>query len=692
MNINFEYPVWFIIFCIAAGVGYSAILYYKNKATQTFAPWVRYVISIARAVALFLIALLLLGPLIKRISYEVQKPIIIVAQDNSASIVANIDSAKFKADYNARLKQFIEKLGNKYELRVLRFGDKVDEQQTFDYKDKQTELSGLFTEITNRYANLNVGAVVVASDGIFNRGSSPLYIAEKLNFPIFTVALGDTTIKKDLAIASINYNRTAYLGNNFPVEVVVDVKKLRGKTTVMTVKKGDNTLVTQNITVPSDGYTTTIPLLIEAKEKGLQKYRISFSLIEGETNTANNAADIYVNVLDARQKVLLLAAAPHPDIAALKNGIESADNYEVEVSLADAFTKGFEGYSLVIAHQIPSTGTTKLAANLKASGLPVLYVLGAQSSLPDFSNQAAGVSIAARGLSVTDAQPKLQPNFALFTLSDELKRAFPLFPPLQSPYGDYTTSNGTTALLMQQIGTVTTTYPLIAFNEQNGKRTGIICGEGLWRWRFDAYQANQSHAIFDELATKMVQYLAAKEDKSYFKVLHKPVFNENEPLIFDAELYNQSYELVNSPDIDMAIVNQDKKTFTYRFGKLGNGYRLNAGQLPPGEYSYTARTKLGDKTYTKTGLFSIAPVFAELANTVADHKLLYTLAQKRGGKMYYPNQFDALLADLEKRDDIVPVSYTRQRLDDMINLRWLFFILLGLLSLEWFLRKWSGSY
>jgi hypothetical protein len=190
----------------------------------------------------------------------------------------------------------------------------------------------------------------------------------------------------------------------------------------------------------------------------------------------------------------------------------------------------------------------------------------------------------------------------------------------------------------------------------------------------------------------VVQYLSVKEDKSYFRVSGKTIFNENEPIILDAELYNQSYELVNTPDVDLTISNAEGKAFSYRFSKTSNAYRLNAGQLPPGEYKYTARVKLGDKAYSKAGSFSIAAIKVELTNTVADHRLLYTLAQKKGGKMYYPKQLDNLLADLEKREDIKPVSYTQKRLDDLINLRWIFFILLGLLATEWFIRKRNGAY
>ena len=37
----------------------------------------------------------------------------------------------------------------------------------------------------------------------------------------------------------------------------------------------------------------------------------------------NNVKDVFVDIIDGRQKILLLANAPHPDLGAIKNAIET---------------------------------------------------------------------------------------------------------------------------------------------------------------------------------------------------------------------------------------------------------------------------------------------------------------------------------------------------------------------------------
>ena len=64
-----------------------------------------------------------------------------------------------------------------------------------------------------------VGALVLASDGIYNTGSNPAYGGRRLPAPIFTVALGDTSVRRDLAITRTYANKLVYLGDRFSLRV-----------------------------------------------------------------------------------------------------------------------------------------------------------------------------------------------------------------------------------------------------------------------------------------------------------------------------------------------------------------------------------------------------------------------------------------------------------------------------------------
>jgi hypothetical protein len=111
-----------------------------------------------------------------------------------------------------------------------------------------------------------------------------------------------------------------------------------------------------------------------------------------------------------------------------------------------------------------------------------------------------------------------------------------------------------------------------------------------------------------------------------------------------------------------------------------------------GNYKYAARVTVAGNVLTASGEFSVSPIQVESVNTVADHQLLFSLAKKHGGQMLFPSQLGEVPGILGARTDISSISYVQKKLSDFINLKWIFFLLLLLLSVEWFARKRSGAY
>ena len=684
-----------MLFCLATGTAYAFVLYRHDKRFEEVPVWTLRTMAAFRFMVATLLAFLLLSPLIKSTSREVEKPVIIIAQDNSESVRLGKDSSFYKNDYPKALSELMAKLTDKYDTSTYSFSDKVKQGIDFSYSGKQTDMSSLFKEIGTRFANRNVGAVIFASDGLYNKGSNPVFSSSGIKVPVYTIALGDTNVKKDVLVSKVAHNRYAYLGNSFPLEIVAEARKYRGKTTTLIVSKGAQVLFTKELNINSDAFITTVPVQVDAKEVGLQRYKIKLSSLDGEASYTNNEQDIFVEVLDGRQKVLILANSPHPDIAALKETIETNENYEVQSFLLNDFKGAIKGYNLIILDQVPSANTmaSPLLGDIARSDIPILVIVGAQTQLNAFNNFHSGLNINnSNRARANDAQAIVSKDFTLFTLSEDARNFFPKLPPLQVPFGSYMMSSSGNPLLYQRIGMVETKDPLILFTDDLGRKQGVIAGEGIWKWKLFDYAEHGNNNIFSELVSKMVQYLSVKVDKSLFRVKCKNSFYDNEPVEMEAELYNESYELINDAEVNLTISNSEGKKFPFTFSTTEHAYRLNAGMFPVGEYKYEARTKVGEKIYTASGSFSVSALQVESSNTTADHQLLFSLAKKHGGEMVYPNQLDKLAALINAREDVKPVVYTQKSLNDMVNLKWVFFLLLALLSAEWFIRKRNGAY
>lgn len=693
MNLILQAPAWFFLLCLLGGAVYAAILYYKER-TSELSKSLKYILAGVRFLAVTLIAILLLSPLIKTNIKTVEKPVIILAQDNSRSLVMNADSLYYKNEYPAAIRALIEDLQQDYEVRPYHFSQKTGEELKTDFTGPLTDMSSMIEDIRVRYANRNVGAFIIASDGIYNQGSNPLYEAEHLPFPIYTIALGDTNIRRDVILSEVNYNKVSYLGNSFPVEVVVNANRCKGRSTVMTVSHNGQNLFSKNISITDDKYMETVSLMLEARQSGMQHYHINLTTLEGEISKTNNSQDIYVDILDARQKILILADAPHPDVTALRQSLESNRNYEVEVAMQRDFKKPIDPYHLVILHQVPSK-TQTMADQLRSTlgkKIPALFILGASSDLNQLNALNIGVRISQSQARADESQAVLNTGFSLFSLDDETARLCSEAPPLSCPYGDYKLTPSSVPLFYQKVGKVTTAKPLMLFGQGQETRSGIICGEGIWRWRLYDYLQKGDHRAFDELTGKAIQYLSIKADKGLFRVYCNNRFTEHEPVQFTAELYNESYEMINEPEVTMTLTDQKGKKFEFTFSRTSNAYHLNAGIFPPGDYSYLAKVKSGNRVLQETGVFSVTLVNKESLKLVADHSLLNTLAERHKGKMVYPKELSSLAEMIRKRDDIAAVSYSQKKYSDIINLFWVLMLIIGLLSLEWFLRKRGGAY
>ncbi len=698
---SFQYPSWFIIFCIALGAAYAAFLYYRDTTfddKDSVSRYWKFAMAGFRFLTVTILAILLLSPFIRTRNTKTFKPIIAVINDNSESVKNSF--GKDSTEFQKKLRTLIDKLSDKYEVAEFNAGDDLKRGIDFSYRDKSTDLSAAIEQVNDLFYNQNLGAVVLASDGIYNKGVNPVYPAAKSSYSVYTIALGDTTIQKDQKLSNAYYNKIAYLNNQFSLKVDVEENNLKGKSVKLTVVqletgKEPKLLQTKEIAYTSDNFFQSYDFILSANEVGISHYRISLSSLEGEVTYKNNVRDVFVEVLDGRQKILLVANSPHPDVAALKAAIESNKNYQLDVEFAETFSKKLNEYNLVILHQLPSS-TQKIQNVLKDASeqkKPLLFIVGSQTSLPDFQKAQSGIVVKGSNDKFNDVTASVVKDFSLFTLSDKTLQAVPKLPPFTCLFGEFNPNPSSKILLHQKINSVETDFPLWLFNESSDEKFGVICGEGIWRWRLYDYMLNKNQDATNELINKTVQYLSVKSDKRPFRVSSpKNIFEDNEAISFEAQLYNANYELVNVAAVQMKIKSDVGSSYDYQFNKTETAYNLNAGFLPVGNYAYNATVKFGNSTYTANGKFSVSPLQLEEMRTRADHQVLYQLASQHNGAMHYINDLENISDEIDSKNKLKPILYDTFFTDSAINMKLIFFLLLILISAEWVTRKYFGGY
>ena len=680
---------FWLLGCLALGIAYAFVLYGSsnnlNKALKNL-------LFGLRAIIITLIAFLLFAPLIRTIDRTIEKPLILIAQDNSSSILISKTADFNQQRYVEQIRELVKDLSSDYEVRTFNFDSKVKNGLDLKFEGPLTDISSLFKLIEDQFANRNVGALILGSDGIYNRGANPQYESKNLQAPIYTIALGDTIAKRDLVIANVNYNAISYLDNDFQIEISLEAYQAKGSSSILSVSSSAGIVYSKPVSINSDEFRQNIILTLPADRKGIQKYSIRLAAVTRELSTVNNSQTIFVEVIDGKQKVLILANSPHPDITALKQSIESNKNYSVKVKMAaDIQKQDIQEAGLIILHQLPSLTNNARDILIQGADKPLLYILGSQSSIPAFVSSQSVLGITSSGV-MQEVTAVLKSDFYAFTLSDPNKLKISNFGPLLSPFGNYGLKGSGTVLISQQIGKLATERPLLIFGEDNQRRIGVLTGEGLWKWRLEDFQENANHEASDELIQKTVQYLSTREDKRKFRVYTpKNAFDENEQVVLNAELYNDAFELVNTPDVNISLKSKSGKQFSFIFSRTSNSYLLNAGILPTGEYNYKAKTELGKVSYQAEGQFIVTGQQTEFKRSLANHQLLFAMAEQNGGKMLFPDQLKDLPGMIRANETVKTVSYEDRKYEELINIKFIFFLIVALLSIEWFSRKRNGE-
>ncbi len=691
-RIIFESSPGWIIVCILAGLGYAFLLY------QTKHPWsvnINRVLFSLRAILAFFLAFLLLGPIVRQIDSFVEKPLFVILSDNSGSIKEGADSVVLKNIQQevAVLKESLDKKG--YEVKANNLDGK-ETGEAIQYTEPVTDIQGALRSIADRYEGKKIEGVLLVSDGIYNTGISPLYAT--YNFPVNTLGVGDTTQRVDIAIRNVAYNKIAYQGNKFPVRVEVLSKGVTNRQLAVTLTQGGKVIDRQIQSSGSDGLTTYDfnPL---ANEKGIQKYDLTVETLPEELNKRNNRATIFVDVVEGKKKILLVASSPHPDIKAIRSVLEKNSNYEFLLHIPGVSEQtdkvlNEDKPDLVIFHQAPDQRgkTRELFLRFAKAQTSMLVILGKQS---DFSLLVAqGIPIKLDGLprDYDDVTPAINPAFNNFLITSETKSVVVDYPPVSVPFGKVQIPLSATALLYQRVGSLVTDKPLLAVEVRNNQKIGILLGEGIWRWRLDEFGQVEKTSGFDELLGKLLQYLSTSEDKTRFRSYPiQQEFSEVEPVIFESQVYNDIFEPVFGNTINIEIVDESGKQARYSYVTSPGNIRYQIGGLKEGVYRYRSRTNINGKTEETRGQFAVVLKQAELQNLTADFDLLRKLSTNTGGRFYTLAKTQDLVNDLTLKE-ATAVLRAEERYDFLINLKWIFWVLLLMVSVEWFLRKFYGSY
>ena len=279
-------------------------------------------------------------------------------------------------------------------------------------------------------------------------------------------------------------------------------------------------------------------------------------------------------------------------------------------------------------------------------------------------------------------------NFTKFFFSAELLKLISDAPPLFSSFGKYNLDGSIESVLNQKMGLVESNNPVIIIQDLESRRVSFVLTKGWWRWKFYDYSVNNNNNAFDELFLKLSQYLILKEDKSLFRLEYEKQYEENNEVIFRAELYNESYDLVNNKEVNLKLFDEREREYNFQFSKDNNQLILEMRDLEAGSYNFIASVE--GSNLIKKGSFDVKKIQLEQFGLAANHQVLENMALLSGGQVFYLNNIQNLIEVIKKSKYNQKIIHYKEKLEGLINITWFLVILLVLISIEWFFRKYNG--
>jgi len=633
-----------------------------------------------RSLVFFLLLLLLINPSIPRKDLIIEKPTLSVLIDNSLSIrylrkdsVVNRILSSFKSS---------EILKKNFDVNYYSFGEQFNVIDSLNFDEKQTDIYTPLSSISKNSNDANNG-IILLSDGNQTIGKDYEFI--KMNIPIYSIIVGDTLTYNDVRIDKINTNRYSFVNNKFPVESLLQYNGEESVKLKYTIENTGKIIYSKIINLNKEDNSRLLKIEITSKKEGLNYYKATIENLDNEKNTSNNTKEFSIEVINKQSKILIVSPFNHPDLGALKKAIESDKQRKVIIHTKNIDDINLSSYKSIIIYQ-PNFSFKKIINEINKSKKPYLLITGSNTDWSFINSNFTGLNKNDIN-TVENYRPRLNKNFLIFNQNNI---GFENFPPLLDKFGETTISIHHQTLLYQNIKGFNSKEPLLAISNNNNQKKVFLFGEGIWKWRSTSYLMSNSFQNFDNFISNIVLYISSNTIKNRLDVEVKSSYNANSSININAFFVDENYKFDDRAIIYFTLKNKNsKKTTTFPFLLSKKSYKLSLSPIEPGEYEYSINVK--NQNFSKKGFFKVNEFDIERQFNNVDHSKLKELTNKTRGAYYFENNYNELIPDLLNDKRFSSVQKIKINYDQLINWKWGLIVILSLLSIEWFIRKYYGQ-
>lgn len=718
MSLSFGFSPWYLLLCVLVA-GLLAFWLYR-QTTPEIPTSKRVALAACRFAALFLIAFLLFEPILRLIEREEQPAILAVLVDNSESLLVTSTEDSTATRIRQRIGEIIDGLPagtSGSEIRVFSFDSELNATggstllDSLVFEGSRTNISRALEQLQEQLGDENLQGALLLSDGQYNTGRNPLHVAERYPVPIYTVVLGDTSRHRDVMIRRVMTNDIAYVDTELPVQVGLRSEGFDHEVVSVSILEDGEVLASRQVELADGATEVVVDLSLTPDEEGLRRFTVAVSRLEGELTYRNNLESFTVRVLSSKRTVLLLGAGPGPDVSATRQLLEVDPRLEVESYIHKSPGEFYEGplppsldaYDVLVLAGYPGRASAEQDMNrlLRAveQGLAPFFILTRDTHiqwvaehfgdvLPVIPDRIRDGFAEVAFVPTPEAQ-----RHAVMEIPDATDHLWMRLPPLAYNQTRWRASPDARVLGRVRLRDVDVDDPVFAVRDRAGQRSAAFLGADTWRWRNVPEDLEDSAGLWPSLLANTVEWLSAREDDRPVRVVPvRDLFGGGESVELLGQVYDETLNPVSNATVEVRIFDPEGAVYPYVMNPVGNGrYELDAGTFPEGTYRYEAEAVRNEEIVgTADGEFAVGALSLEFKETRANAALMRQIAQRSGGSFIDPEQVDGISNRLESRGAFAPVIVEREEEIELRRRYLLLALVIGLLTIEWFLRKRSG--
>lgn len=730
------WPVWLLATLVLAGIVLLAWFVWQKTRAAGWPLLRSATLWVLQSTMVAVLLIMLWQPGISVATLKKQQNVVAVILDDSKSMALSDGGAVRREEVVKTLDGgLLDELKKRFQVRFYKVSDhmeRVENHKTLNGEKTSSRLAEGLKQIAAETGSLPIGGIVLMTDGADTTGGidrETVNVLKGRQLPVHTVGYGRERYDRDVALVDVQAPVRVLADSRLGVQIILRQRGYAGQRTKLTLKDGDKTLTSKEITLAADGAAQTETVLFNAGPAGIRTVQVQLQVLSNEENPGNNQMTRLVQVEDRKPRVLYIEGEPRWEFKFIRRALEEDKSIQLITILRTTQNKtyiqgnvrndkdkkeleagfpatpedmfAYEGIIIgtVEASYFTPTQQALLRAFVDRRGGGVLF-LGGRASLADGGYGASDLKdilpVVVGDRKVTffrdkanvELTPNGRDNLALRIEEDPARNAerwkkLPFLADFQNPgivkpgavvHVDAISDHGRAPLLVTQ-------------NYGRG-RTAVLATGGTWRWQMSQPLEDKSHEMFWQ---QLMRWLVAGTPGTVLASTTQTVFTDDPKIPLRAEVRGKQYELQPDGQVEARVS-----------GPAGSAQTVELSPDPvhPGVYlgEYSAEqpgsylvemvaSHNGERTGTDTIAFRREDGVAESFNTEQNRELLERLASETGGKYWKPDNTKKLPEEISLSE----AGISSREIRDLWHLPILFLLLAALRAGEWLLRRRWGA-